>query len=296
MGLLAGMALAASALLLRRRAVPYLLAAVAAGGLFSCIALFHGSAAWWDCGFHYGSIHWPYLITGPTSNVPGIFELRFGWAEQNDEIAFTLPAIGGHWPGFITSGQWWPAFSLDVTAKMLFDTIYGVMLLLSGIAIGLQARRNDRRMLVALVTPWIMFFLFPVQIQERYLLYASGAAACCIGDSIGMALLGFLVTLCSAIMHMIRLLDWNTADLTTFGQNLNKAFPHIFSPDSGQTMLQYLQALHPDMGWGILVVGMIFLYVSFMPSRRRRERESRVELKTMESDSVIEAAAVSAVS
>jgi hypothetical protein len=279
LGILCGAALAASALLLRRRAVPYLLAAVAAGGLFSCIALFHGSAAWWDCGFHYGSIHWPYLVTGPASNIPAIFELRFGWAEQADQIAFTLPAVGTHWPGFITSQQWWPAFSLDVTAKTLFDTIYGMMLLLSGIAIGLQARRNDRRILVSLVTPWLMFFLFPVQIQERYLLYGAGAAACCIGDSLGMALLGFLLTLCSAIMHVIRLLDWNTADLTTFGQNLNKAFPHIFSPDSGQTMLQYLQAMHPDMGWGVLVVGMIFLYVSFMPSRRDREHLHQTETK-----------------
>jgi hypothetical protein len=264
---LAGAALAASALLLRRRAVPYLLAAIAAGGLFSCIPLFQGSTAWWDCGFHYGSIHWPYLVTGPASNIPAIFELRFGWAEQADQIAFTLPAIGTHWPSFVTTQQWWPAFSLDVTAKMLFDTIYGVMLLLSGIAIGLQARRNDRRILVALVTPWLMFFLFPVQIQERYLLYGAGAATCCIGDSVGMALLGFLLTLCSAIMHMIRLLDWNTADLATFGQNLNKAFPHLFSPDSGQTMLQYLQAMHPDLGWGVLVMGMIFLYLSFLPSR-----------------------------
>jgi len=147
-----------------------------------------------------------------------------------------------------------------------------VMLVLSGIAIGLQARRNDRRMLVALVTPWIMFFLFPVQIQERYLLYASGAAACCIGDSVGMALLGFSLTLFSAIMHVIRLLDWHTADLTGFGQNLSTAFPRIFSPQSGQTMLQYTQAMHPDMGWGILLLGMIFLYLSLTPSRRGPER------------------------
>jgi hypothetical protein len=270
LGILCGIALASSALFLPRRALPYLLAAITAGGLFSCIPLFHGSAAWWDCGFHYGSIHWPYMVTGPASNIPAIFELRFGWAEPNDQIAFTLPAIAAHWPAFLASQQLWPAFSLDITAKMLFDTIYGVMLLLSGIAIGLQARRNDRRMLVALVTPWLMFFLFPVQIQERYLLYGAAASACCIGDSVGMALLGLLLTLCSAIMEMIRLLNWNTADLATFGQNLNKAFPHIFSPSSGQTMLQYLQALHPDIGWGVLVIGMIFLYLSFMPSRARR--------------------------
>jgi len=269
LGLLAGLAVAVAALLLRPRNMPYLLAAVAAGGLFACIALFHGGTGWWDCSIAYGSVHWPYMVTGPASNLPAIFQLRFGWDREVDQIAFTLPAIHGHWPGFIAAKTWWPAATLDVTAKMLFTSIYVVMLVLSGIAIGLQARRNDRRMLVALVTPWIMFFLFPVQIQERYLLYASGAAACCIGDSVGMALLGFSLTLFSAIMHTIRLLDWHTADLAGFGQNLSTAFPRIFSPQSGQTMLQYLQPMHPDMAWGILTVGLIFLYLSFMPSRRR---------------------------
>jgi len=209
------------------------------------------------------------MVTGPASNLPAVFQLRFGWELQNDQIAFTLPAIGAHWPGFVARVTGWPAVSLDVTAKMLFNTIYGVMLLLSGIAIGLQARRKDRRMLVALVTPWIMFFLIPVQIQERYLLYGAGAAACCIGDSVGAMLLGLLLTGFSATMHMIRLLDWGTADLDAFGQNLNQAFPQIFSPQSGHTLLQYLEAMHPDMMWGVLVVGLIFLYLSFTPSRRQ---------------------------
>ena len=209
-GLLASAALAAAALILRRRSQSYVLASVAAGGLLACIWLFHGSTAWWDCAIHYGSVHWPYMVTGPASNLPATFELRFGWAQQVDQIAFTLPAIHGHWPRFIADQFWWPSADLDVNAKMLFNTLYGITLLISGIAIGLQARRNDRRILVALVTPWIMFFLIPVQIQERYLLYASGAAACCIGDSVGMALLGLLITIFSAIMHTIRLLNWQS--------------------------------------------------------------------------------------
>jgi hypothetical protein len=272
LGLLAGAVVAAAALFLRGRSQPFVLAAIAAGGMLSCIGLFHGSTGWWDCGFHYGSVHWPYMVTGPASNLPATFQLRFGWAEQADQVAFTLPAIHGHWPSFISSQAWWPAFDLDVTAKIFFNAVYGLMLLISGIAIGIQARRNDRRMLVALVTPWIMFFLFPVQIQERYLLYAAGASACCIGNSVGAALLGLLLTLLSATMHMIRLLDWNTADLDTWGQNLAQAFPRFCSPDSGHTMLQYLQNMHPDMVWAVFVVGMAFLYLSLTPSRPRRAR------------------------
>jgi hypothetical protein len=271
-GLLAGIALAAAAIFLPSRNLPYLLATVAAGGLFACIALFHGGTGWWDCGIHYGSIHWPYLETGPTSNIPAVFQHRFGWDRDVEQIAFTLPAAGGHWPRFLSVAGWWPATDLDVTAKMLFNTIYGVLLLVSGIAIGIQARRNDRRILVALVTPWIMFFLFAVQIQERYLLYGAAAAACCIGDSVGMALMGFLLTLCSAIMGFTCMLLYHDGDLDAFGRNLSEAFPHIFSPDSGHTLLQYLQALHPDMAWGILVAGLVFLYHSLTPSRRKRPR------------------------
>jgi hypothetical protein len=265
-GFLASLALAAAVLFLPRRALPFTLAAIAAISLLSCIWLFHGSTAWWDCSIYYGSIHWPYMVTGPASNIPATFHLRFNWPESVNEIAFTLPAFGAHWPAIFARNEWWPAADWDVTTKILFDTIYGISLTLSGIAIGLQARRNDRRMLVALVTPWIMFFLFPVQIQERYLLYASGAAACCIGNSVGTALLGLMITALSAIMHMIRLLDWHTADLDTFGQNLATVFPHIFSPQAGQTMLQYLQAMHPDMAWAVLVIGLAFLYLSFTRS------------------------------
>jgi hypothetical protein len=249
-GLLAGIALAAAAIFLPPRNLLYLLPAVAAGGLFACIALFHGGTGWWDCGIHYGSIHWPYLETGPTSNIPAVFQHRFGWDRDVEQIAFTLPAA-----------------NLPVTAKMLFNSIYGVLLLVSGIAIGVQARRNDRRILVALVTPWIMFFLFAVQIQERYLLYGAAAAACCIGESVGMALMGFLLTLFSAIMGFTCMLLYHNADLDAFGQNLSQAFPRIFSQGSGHTLLQYLQALHPDMAWGILVAGFVFLYYSLTPSR-----------------------------
>jgi hypothetical protein len=33
-------------------------------------------------------------------------------------------------------------------------------------------------------------------------------------------------------------------------------------------MLQYMQNMHPDMMWGVLVVGMAFLYLSLTPSKK----------------------------
>jgi hypothetical protein len=262
LGLAAGGAVAASALLFPRRSQGYVLAAVAGGGLFSCIWLFHGSTSWWDCAVRYGSNHWPYLYTGSVSNIPAVFQIRFGWPREIDQIAFTLPAIHAHWP--------W--FNADITAKVMFNTIYGILLVASGIAIGIQTHRNDRRALVAFVTPWIMFFLFPVQIQERYLLYAAGAAACCIGNSVGTALLGLLLTVFSLMMPMKLLLDIGSSDVDQFGQNLSQSVPWLFSPESGHTLRQYLDGTQPDIAWGILVVGLIFLYLSLTPSPRERLR------------------------
>jgi hypothetical protein len=270
LGLLASAGVVAGALLLPRRNQGHLLAAILGGGLFSCIALFHGSTCWWDCAVHYGSIHWPYLYIGPTSNIPAVFQIRFGWPREVSQIAFTLPAMHGHWPHFITSRFFWPAFDFDVSSKTLFNTIYTIMLLISGVAIGIQTRRNDRRALVAFVTPWIMFFLFPVQIQERYLLWGGAAAACCIGESVGTALLGTVLMLFSVIMPMKIMVDNNNSNLEQFGENLSRSLPWLFSPDAGNTIKQYLDGTQPDIAWGILIVGLIFLYLSLTPSRRAR--------------------------
>jgi hypothetical protein len=272
LGLIAGGAAAAFALLLPRRSQGYLLAAILGCGLFLCMALFHGSTCWWDCAVHFGSIHWPYLFIGSTSNVPAIFQLRFGWARDIDQIAFTLPAIHGHWPHFIASRFWWPASDVDVSAKALFDTIYGVLLVISGIAIGVQTRRRDRRALVAFATPWIMFFLFPVQIQERYLLWGAAVAACCIGDSVGAALLGIVLSIFSLMMPVKELLDIGTSDIDGFGQKLSQSLPWLFSPDAGNTIKQYLDPTQPDIAWGVLVIGLVFLYLSVTPSARARNR------------------------
>jgi hypothetical protein len=201
---------------------------------------------------------------GTTSNIPALFTLRFGWPNEANDIAFTVPAIHAHWPAFLASS--WPAVDFNVSEKQMFATIFAFFLILSGIGIGLQARRNDRRILIALVTPWIMFFLIPAQIHERYLLFASGAAAICIGAGVGPALLGYFLTLASAIIYLNRLLSMSNVDLDQFGQNLSNSLPKIFSPEAGRTIQPYLAATHPDIAWGIAVVGMIFLYLSLTPS------------------------------
>ena len=257
-------------MLMRPRNRPFVVAATIGAGLLLCIPLFRGGDGWLKSTFGYALDHWPYMTVGPASNIPAVFEDRFGWPHEAKEIAFTIPAIQRHWRPFFVEHQWWPAVDWDISAKTLFDSIFAFLLVLSGIAMGLQARRNDRRMLLALATPWLLFFLIPVQIHERYLVFASGVAACCIGTDVGGVLLWLFLSLCSSIMLLDVLFRNRPAGADEFGQNLANVAPRLFSPESGQTISQYVAGTHPDMAWGLAVIALIFLYLSLTPSPRAK--------------------------
>jgi hypothetical protein len=169
-----------------------------------------------------------------------------------------LPAVKHLWPDVV------------VTTKTLFNTIYGVLLAVSAVGVGLQARRKDRRMLVALATPWLIFFSFPVQIHERYLLFAAGVSAICIGQSVGMALLGCFLTFVTTVMTLNVMFDHG--DLAAFGQKLAEQFPRLCSPSSANTIYGYIQGTHPDIGWGVLVATGVFLWISVTPGGPRRKK------------------------
>ena len=246
-GLLSAAAVALLAIRATPRWLPHLIAAVTGAALLMCMSLFHGSNAWWLCGFHFGTIHWPYMIMGDTSNLPGIFLMRFGW--PNDVHAVALHAFG-----------------FDVTSKQLFNGIFALLLPLAGLCVGIQARRKSRRMLVALVTPWLLFFCFPVQIHERYLLFGAAVAAIAVGQSIGMALLGIFLSFETVVMTLQCMLE--NGDRAGWGRLLAARFPRLCSESSADTIYRYVAATHPDIGWAVLLTTAIFFYVGAVVERR----------------------------
>jgi hypothetical protein len=260
-----GAVVAASLLWLPLRSWPVVISGIVGGGLLLCMALFHGSSAWWTCGFHFPQVQAPFLIYGPASNMPAVFELRFGWPREIDQPAFTLPAVATFAGGWLARCGLWPGAAVTVSSGRMFDSIFAVLLIFSGIGIGLQARRRDARVLVALVTPWVLFFLFPVRLHERYLLFAAATASICVGHSVGMALLGLVLTVASSVMT----LDQMWSNVGRWGQDLCGQFPWLFSPQSGFTIRHYVENTHPDIAWGILVAGMVFFYLSI--TLRKRE-------------------------
>jgi hypothetical protein len=241
----------------------YLLAAAATGGaLLWCQTLFNGSEAWWVCGWKYGTIHWPLMVMGVTSNLPGILKERYGF--HSPEIItdfFTIP------PEMLLG---YPRVAIELTIKQVLAVVYAVTLLASAVGIGLHARRRDPRVLVAFTTPWLMFFCFPVQIHERYLLYAAGVGAITVGAGAGPMLMCAYMSIVTWIMTMHVML--NAGDRERFGQLLHETFPSLFEPTAADTLHRFIGGTYPDIGWSILFCAVVFLYLTLVPSRRRADR------------------------
>jgi hypothetical protein len=252
---------------LRRAARPFIAAAAGGVACLLCIVVFHGSHGWWDCGFHYGTIHWQWMVMGKTDNLPGLLEFRYKWPMMATEHLTTFAPLPGYWPIF-SKLHVWPAAPLDLTIKQLFDSVYTVLLLISGIGLGLHARRRDPRFLPALITPWVLFFTIPVQIHERYLLFAAGAAVICIGQSVGTYLLGLFLSFLTLVMtlHVMLL---NGVDVGEFGTRLSVMLPWLFDPDCGHTIFKYVDGSFPDAGWATVLACGVFLYLSLAPTPSR---------------------------
>jgi hypothetical protein len=273
LGFIAAAVLASAAIRTQRRYLGYLASAAVGAALLLSMALFHGSHSWWDCGFDFGSSRWHWTASSLTDNLPGLLHERFGWSKDPDEIIGTISAIPRHWPAFLGRWQWWPAVDLDLTAKTLFNPIFTFMLLASGVAIGLQARRRTARMLAALTLPWLIFFIFPVEIMGRYMLYPAAVSAICIGESVGMALVSLLLTAAATIQILDAMMQ--NGDSSSWGAFLSDRYPRLIGPDFTDSLYRFLEGTHPDLAWALFVVTGIFLYLSFTGARRLHLREAQ---------------------
>lgn len=274
-GLTFAIAVAAVIPFVRRPRHIAILAAGAVGlGLLSSMWYFNGSSAWWICGWKYGTFHWPVMQMGVSSNLPGILQQRYGWQSPNQLVEiWSIP------PDWIFG---WPKIGMELTIKQVLATIYAITLLLTAIGVGLQARRRDPRILVALTAPWLMFFCFPVQIHERYLLYAAGVGAITIGAGLGPALLVVFMSIVTWMMTLHVMLNHGSGNgpvgRARLGELMTEQFPSLFTNESGNELHRLIVGTFPDIGWAILLCAGIFLYLSLTPSRRRKPERHRLPL------------------
>ena len=240
-GIILGLLLAAASVALSPRRLRYVIAAAVAAALLLCIQLFHGSHAWWDCGFYYGTIHYKWMEGGLADNLPAPVASAIRLVDGSDGaslyIACNLAALAER---SSSNCAWWPAESIVVSCKVLFNTIYVVLLLLSGVAISLQARRNDRRMLIALVTPWVLFFMFPVEVHGSAISFTPPVSR---PSALATALLMALARMVFHRRHLrssYRCHDDSPREAASgpSAECLHAQFPRIFQPASGKRHLQ----------------------------------------------------------
>jgi hypothetical protein len=255
--------------LIRPRGISVLAAAAFGTAMLLCMSLFHGSSAWYDCGFHFGTIHWPHMFQnsvdrlGP-DNLPAVLYRDFNWpAHDLAVVAFTIPQ------NFIWR---YPEAAFDVSIGGFLQTLFAATLVLCCLGAGMHARRRSPRVLIALSAVWLMFFCFPPQISERYLLFAAGISCICAGASAGMTLLGVFLSLVSFVMMFNTLLAGAAgSNRQHFGKELARQFPQWFDSNSGEKLLSIINVTHPDLGYAVILCTLIFLYFSIAPARRNAE-------------------------
>ncbi len=263
-GLLVGCAVAGLVLIIRPQGIGSFAAGLMGASLLMCMDLFHGSSAWYDCGIHFGTVHWPELFVGMTDNLPAILGRDFDWPIGDLNVtAFTIPA------GLLLH---YPLSAIDVSMRGVLQSLFWITFIPCALGVGMHARRRDPRVLIALTATWLMFFTFPPQIHERYLLFAGGISCICCGVNAGMALLGIglsLVAFSMTLHTMLAGLGWGNFGMHQFSQLLGQQFPTLLGSNAGPTILRTLNGQHPDLGYAVILCAMVFLYNAVVPVSTR---------------------------
>jgi len=238
---------------IRPRNIPAVAAGVAGAAALLSMPLFNTCFAWFDAGYLFGTDHWEVMVMGQTSNLPGLMERRFGW--HGDDVINQVQAT---WHFF--------GYTIELTLRKIFFSIYAVLLVLASAGVAMQHRRRSRRFLVAICTPWLLFFCFPAQIHERYLLFGAAVAAVCAGYSVGMALLGIFLSAVTWIMTMNVLLSDGLRRQAWDGF-LHNMYPGLFASDNtfAHKLQRFLTGTHPDIGWAVLLATGVFFYLTVAP-------------------------------
>jgi hypothetical protein len=114
-------------------------------------------------------------------------------------------------------------------------------------------KRRDTRLLIALVTPWILFPAMLAQMSVRYWLWSATLSAAFVGVSVGMSLFQFLLTAAATILILQRLFEGTGRRIVS------------------HQMLTFVNSFEPDLAWVLLLVVLIYLYLAVAPRRNPSE-------------------------
>jgi hypothetical protein len=149
---------------------------------FTIAALWDGSFAWLKIGFLYGSERYPYLFISSCYNLPSLLS---HW-----ELSLKAP---------LSSVQLGP-LHVVITLQWVLRLLYLGALALCALGAARHARARDPRLLIAVVTPWLLMFALLAQMHERYLLWGAVLSAVAFGVSARLSVVHFIFSIMSAAM------------------------------------------------------------------------------------------------
>jgi hypothetical protein len=207
------------------------LAAIATACLFLSESVFAGTWSWFSVGFEFPTRHFLNMANGGASNLPAILGNFYHW--QLRDVVFQI----GHW---------------DIPMKTLLIAIYSVSVVLCAIGASLHARRNDPRVLISLMAPWVLMFAILPQMHERYLVWGAAVGAVGFASSLGMGLMDLVLAGISLAMV--------GRDLLSRDQDFEPLVYQIFA------------GTHPGIGWMVMLAAGVYLYVAVVPGGERGMR------------------------
>jgi hypothetical protein len=194
-----------------------------------------GTFAWWHVGFEYGARRWGSMNMGPTPNLPATLADDFGW--QMLDVVYTF-----NWNR--------PAIHFDITMQEALTGAYAIGLALCAYAAARQDTRGDRRLLLAVATPWLVMFAFLPQMHERYLVWGAVFTGLAAAVSVGSTLLHLVVTFIACVpmaLNMPGPADWQQ----------NHQWHNFLSHACDNT------------AWMTVLLALIFLYLSLAGGVRK---------------------------
>ena len=190
--------------------------------------------SWWDIGFWYGTQRHPEMQLGneALSSFGSILNERYGWGSQDSVGTLTVPFSNG---------------PIDLNLHFALGLLYGLMILVCCIGAAIQMRRNDPRFLVAVAAPYVLFPILLPQMSARYFCLPAALSTLMVGVSVPMALTCLVLTFVGLATVLVRRPD------------LAQLAPQTY---------RLVRPMHPDMGWMMLLIALIYVIFSVAPSRR----------------------------
>jgi hypothetical protein len=236
-----------------RRTVPYAGCAWIAVALLTCMPLFKTSTGWFDLGIAYGTHHYEKMASGDNNNLAELLQKQWGWDDLMAPV-FTLPKgdLTDSISSFLVSVDpgvkakleelKTPDGGFGLPLKYLMVSVWVISLILCSIAASVHDRNRSPRFLIAVVTPWIVFFAVMTQMHQRYLLWGASLSAATVAISPGYAMLNIFLS----IVAMSQEMNSMFAD----GRYNNHPLHHL------------IEQWHPGVSWAVLLTAGIFLYTT----------------------------------